>query len=354
MRLLMVGPVLQVRGPMPRIVRLHVEAFASRGHDVDVEHWGQHNADETPLNKLSQRTADAARILNRIPCHDAVIVHSAHDVRALVREVPLVLGANGRHVPIYYVFHGTPRRTSAAVADRAWRSLFIFLVRRMAGVFVLSQHEKNLLQSWCPDVPVWAVRYPFCPENGYGTPHRDKSHTSTLLFAGRVIVEKGVTDLIAALPHVLQHSECILVVCGDGPALASARCLAADLRVLDHVDFRGWQAPLAVRRAMDESDILVLPSSHSEGFPSVILEAMAAGLPVVTTPVGGVPDYLREGSHARFVPARDPFRLAQVLAELLQDTPARARMGSANLALVQRFAPDQVIDEYLGALGAAS
>jgi glycosyltransferase involved in cell wall biosynthesis len=347
LRVLIVGPLLEVRGPIPRIVQLIAEGLRSRGCDVDIVHWGQRGAGESLLDKLTARPRDAARIVAGMGrgAYSLAFVHSAHDTRALLRELPLVLGANRRRLPVFYMFHGTPDRESGSVQDRAWRTLFGFLVRRMAGVLVLSQAEKRFIEGWYPGVHVWATRYPFKAEfAGFASVG---NHQPTLIFVGRVIPQKGILELIQALPLVLRHTACRLVVCGDGSALPQARRLAETAGVVECVEFLGWQTRPATWAALASADVAVLPTAHGEGFPSAILEAMAVGLPIVTTRVGGMPDYLKEGVHARFVPPRDPPALAKALAQTLYDPALRARMGDANRALVQEFLPERITGEYL-------
>jgi glycosyltransferase involved in cell wall biosynthesis len=347
LRILMVGPQLDVRGPIPRIVQLIAQELTRRGCDVDVVHWGQRGAGESLFDKLTARSRDAARIVAGMGggAFSLAFVHSAHDTRALLRELPLVVGANYRRLPVFYMFHGTPDRGHGSVRDRVWRTLFGFLLRRMAGVLVLSQAEKHFIERWYPGVRVWATRYPFRAEfDGFASVG---SEQPTLIFVGRVIPEKGILELIQALPLVLRHTACRLVVCGDGPALPHARRLADAAGVSGCVEFLGWQTRPATWAALTRSDVAVLPTTHGEGFPSALLEAMAVGLPIVTTRMGGIPDYLKEGVHARFVPLRDPPALAKTLAETLHDPALRVRMGVANRALVQEFTPERVVDEYL-------
>ena len=121
-------------------------------------------------------------------------------------------------------------------------------------------------------------------------------------------------------------------------------------RAQKHVTFAGYLDGPHLARAYQKSTIFVLPTYWPEGFPNVIAEAMHFGLPIVTTQIRGQADHLKEGVHARFVPARDPARLAQILAELLNDAPLRAEMGRANREKVKDFAPEKIGYEYLKAL----
>lgn len=97
---------------------------------------------------------------------------------------------------------------------------------------------------------------------------------------------------------------------------AEARSLAQSLGVADHVDWRGFTSD--VDRELNEMDALVLPSLFGEGLPMVVLEAMAAGVPVVATRVEGVPEALRDGADGLLVPAGDAAALAAALERLMR------------------------------------
>jgi glycogen(starch) synthase len=83
-----------------------------------------------------------------------------------------------------------------------------------------------------------------------------------------------------------------------------------------------------------------------DGFPTVIAEAMHAGLPIVTTPLRGMADHLENGINALLVPPRDPAALAEALGHLLGDSRLAHRMAEANRSAVKKFAPSAVANEY--------
>jgi glycosyltransferase involved in cell wall biosynthesis len=140
---------------------------------------------------------------------------------------------------------------------------------------------------------------------------------------GRLAPEKGVDVFLAAAARVAGHLDDVhFLVVGDGPERVALEAQARRLRIDDRVDFLGFRddAPAIIGCL----DVLVV-SSRSEGAPLVVLEAMQAGVPVVATAVGGVPEQLEHGRDGLLVPPDDPFALATTLTELLED-PARAQV----------------------------
>ena len=175
-------------------------------------------------------------------------------------------------------------------------------------------------------------------------PHRSRP-ARNVLFIGHITQAKGAVDLLAAMPTVTKAIPGTrLVLLGEH--------LRRERSVLHiHDKDAGWKAVKArpsnveapgiltgpaKRHALAEADVFCLPSA-SEGFPVAVLEAMAAGLPLVTTTVGAMGEILKEGVNVRFVPYGDPARLAEVLSDLLSHAGryARARMAAENRRAVE-------------------
>jgi glycosyltransferase involved in cell wall biosynthesis len=157
---------------------------------------------------------------------------------------------------------------------------------------------------------------------------------------GRLTREKGADVLVEAVPLLAEESVSILGAGRERPGLeARARALGVAGRI-------AWHGVVSrAGRLVRAFDVLVL-SSRTEGTPIVLLEAMAAGVPVVTTAVGGVPDVV-SSQEAILVPPDDPAALAAGIRRALADPgAARARAVAAGLRLAQQFALDPWLDRY--------
>jgi glycosyltransferase involved in cell wall biosynthesis len=145
----------------------------------------------------------------------------------------------------------------------------------------------------------------------------------------RLQPEKGVANFLRAAARVCTAvPDARFLVAGDGPLREELLALAGRLGVGERVRFLGYRAD--ARALVGLLDVLVVPSL-TEGTPLIVLEAMAAGIPVVASAVGGIPDQIRHNEEGLLVPAGDPAALADALLELLQD-PDRARsLGEAAL-----------------------
>ena len=160
-----------------------------------------------------------------------------------------------------------------------------------------------------------------------------------ILAVGRLSQEKGHADLLRALAILLRGPvgadapKFRAVLVGDGPERRNLAALASRLGIHDSVVVAGFQKD--VRPFYRMASLLALPS-HSEGSPYVLLEAMAAGLPIVATRVGGVPEHIEDGVTGLLVPERDPGAMAGAIGKLLAGPLLRDTLGAAGRACALR------------------
>lgn len=120
------------------------------------------------------------------------------------------------------------------------------------------------------------------------------------VFTGRVVKEKGVFEILQALNTKELDNDCECVFAGTGPDLETCQAIVRE-RGIKHVTFAGGLPPGDVSALLKSSDVLVLPTFHPEGFPNSILEAMASGLPVVSTNVGAITESVKHGENGLIV-----------------------------------------------------
>jgi glycosyltransferase involved in cell wall biosynthesis len=156
-----------------------------------------------------------------------------------------------------------------------------------------------------------------------------------LLFLGNLVARKGVTDLLCALAApCLEELPWSLTMAGAGDAGALRR-QAESLGIGARVEMQGWVTREASRHLLARAGALILPSYH-EALPLSVLEALSYGVPVITTPVGSLPEVLRDGETALFVPPGDVTALTAAILALLTDEALAARLGQAGRALYQQ------------------
>ena len=152
---------------------------------------------------------------------------------------------------------------------------------------------------------------------------------------------KGIRHLLDAFPAVLRaHPRAWLVLVGQGPQEAELRARCAELGIAERVVFAGFRRD--AETYVGGFDVAAVPSIE-EGFGLVALEALALGVPVVASRVGGLPDIVVDGKTGLLVEPADPDALAATLVRLLDDPGLRARLGAAARVDVQRFSLDAYV-----------
>ena len=166
-------------------------------------------------------------------------------------------------------------------------------------------------------------------------------------FVGWLIPIKGVTYLVNAMAEVVQrHPNSLLVLVGKGDEKGEEeiklRERVASLGLADRVRFLGWRPD--VDEIMSCFDIFVLPSLN-EGMGRVLVEAMSAGLPIVASRVGGIPDLVTHGENGLLVPPANAGALEQAISDLLSDKSRRKHMGETGKKMCRPYSVEAMVEK---------
>jgi glycosyltransferase involved in cell wall biosynthesis len=179
-------------------------------------------------------------------------------------------------------------------------------------------------------------------------PHAERP--VTVVYAGRLVPGKNVDLLIRAFTRLvaqLPAGACRLLVIGDGPEGETLRAAAAATGAAEAIEFTGLLPNPDVRQRLADAELFCLPSA-SEGTPSTVLEAMAAGLPVLASRAGGIPELVEDGVTGTLVPAGDEPALAEALFILCRDADLRRRLGQAGRERYRAgFTPEALLPRYV-------
>lgn len=166
-----------------------------------------------------------------------------------------------------------------------------------------------------------------------------------LVCVSRLVRQKNVAALLRVFARVRRfRPDAQLTVVGDGPDRAALERAVADLGLGDCVGFSGRVSDAEKWRILGDSSVFVFPSLQ-EGFGIVLLEAMAAGLPVVAYDLSVYGEFMRHGQHGYLVPPDDEARMAQYVLQLLNDEAACAQMGESNMEHAESFAWERAVDQ---------
>jgi glycosyltransferase involved in cell wall biosynthesis len=340
------------RTAVHRTVTTKADYLRARGHDVDVLSADDLRWGAARLDPLCLPPVLAGR---RLSGYDAVVFHSYlgyvfHASRALLdphRRPATITSFHGLEPLYFQALEAEANRSGAPLSGRyrlmhgaVMPHLLRWTCRASDAVFCLNSNEARFVtdEGWAPAERVYVLPNGVEPECFVERPTRRV--VSELLFVGQWLPAKGVRYLVEAFSALAVSRDVRLSCVGTGaPAAvvlaAFPEAVRPRVRVVPSVDRAGLYA------ALTAADLFVFPSL-SEGFSKALLEAMAAGLPVVATPVGAGADLLRDGENALVVPSSDAPALAHAVGRYMDDDGLAARLGAGARATAGRYRLDDV------------
>ena len=251
---------------------------------------------------------------------DIVHIHSSFGP-SFYRKMPFIYMACFRGVPVINHIHGAEFETFYLKAsDRKKRR-----IRKVYGkctmLIALSEEWKRNLESVVSPEKITVIEN-YCKIPDLSGTEKKKQ----ILFLGEIGKRKGCYDIPEIYGRVLEKGERLpLIMAGDG-GLAEVKKLFEDRDLLESVSFPGWVRGADKDKCLKESGIFLFPSYY-EGMPMAVLEAMAYGMAIVTTRVGGIPHLLEDGGSGYLCEPGDIEGLSKRLLELSKDGDKRRKMG---------------------------
>ena len=262
------------------------------------------------------------------------------------RKLPFFLLAHAARRPTIVHIHSGAFHTFYDGCGKLGQWLIRYVLDHATRVVVLSQTWKRWVESVSGNRHVTAIYNPVLLATG--APAAPAARP-TVLVLGRIGKNKGSYDLLDAARRLHDEIPGLSLQMGGDGELEQMRAAAAGAHLADCVQLLGWVSGDAKQRAMGQARVYALPS-YNEGLPMSVLEAMAAGLPVVTTPVGGIPEAVTDGVEGYLITPGDVDALADRLKRLLQDGALAASMGQAAWRKIeQTFSTDAILPR-IGAL----
>jgi colanic acid/amylovoran biosynthesis glycosyltransferase len=215
------------------------------------------------------------------------------------------------------------------------------LIENAAAVVTVSDYAVRLLQERFPEYAMKIHRVYNGVDLSRFTPNDFRSAPPAIISIGRLIEKKGFSDLIAACSYLRARGRsfrCSII--GEGPLEASLRTQIATAGLGECVELAGPLPQADIAERLARATIFALPCTREadggmDNLPTVIMEAMAAGLPVISTPLGGIPEMVEDGVNGELVPERDPAALAGAIERLLDDSERARRFGEHGRQIAQ-------------------
>jgi glycosyltransferase involved in cell wall biosynthesis len=327
-KVLMLGPSLEQKGGMASVQKLILEF---KTQNLTIKHICTH--EEGSIRHRIGIFIKALIEFLRLLLYDRVDVVHMHlsEKGSVFRKSIFTLIAFVFNKPVMIHAHGAEFETFFLGLPTIIKQIFGVIFRKCNAFVVLSKTQGNLYIKYLglDENRVFILPNAVSIPKTTSTTVVQRKETLNLISIGRVGHRKGTFDLIksyAQLPNSVRNKT-QLYIAGDGEIEAGER-LSAELALTHQVKFLGWISPQERNEILAIADIFILPSYH-EAFPMSILEAMAWGVAILTTPVGGISDLIASHENGVLVNSGDLEELTTAMSVLIQEDQLRRNLGES-------------------------
>jgi glycosyltransferase involved in cell wall biosynthesis len=341
-RVAIVAPGLQSEGGIKSVVT-RIYPWLAKRPDLKIT-WIASQSAGSVVTKIGRFLGALASAIYYLPQSAVVHVHGTVGI-SLLRKSFFIWLARISGCRIAYHFHA-PQSVFEGFFDRPglMRAYALATLSQCDAIVVLSDSWRETVRKVLPDSRIVVIYNPVMEM--LEDTRKPAAESKDVLYLAHLIKRKGFDDLIKAFSAVVDAvPNARLVFCGSGE-MQYAEELVEGLGLSGNVIFRGWIPEKDIAKELSAAAVFCLPS-YDEGLPMGILEAMSAGVAVVATPVGGIPDVLMHEDNALLVAPGDIEGLASQLVRLLTDDALRERLVDKALGQSDGFAPRKIAGQWV-------
>lgn len=323
-KILVVATSHKTRGGITAVVKAH-----QQGKQWTEFHckWIETHIDKGAIWKLFYLIKGWLTFVFLLPTYSIVHIHTSEPPSALRKCLFLPLAKLFRKKVIVHFHAFSPDTTICGKYKKIYRYLFT----KADAVIVLSQLWEKYVNDVFELGDKIHVIYNPCTAKPYPQIYDKKKQ---ILYAGTVNARKGYRDMIEAFAIIAKDFPDWQIVFAGNGEIEQGKTLAKEFEISRQTVFLGWVSGKAKDKAFKEASIFCLPS-YAEGFPMAVLDAWSYGLPVITTPVGGIPDVAKDGENLLLFNPGDVAALAKQMEKLIKDTTLRNKLSKASLQLAR-------------------
>lgn len=321
-KVLIIATSRKTRGGITSVIKAHEKGEQWKQYHCQ---WIETHIDKGAFMKIWMLLTGLLKYLIFLPGADIVHFHISEPNSAKRKRLfmPFALLLKKKTIVHFHAF--SPETT----INGPHRKIYEYLFTNADVVVVLSNYWKNAVDEKFNLGSKIRVIYNPCMIVDYPK-HYEK--TKSILYAGTLNKRKGYSDLIRAFALVApKYPEWKVVLAGNGE-LEKAESLAKNLRIASQIEFLGWVSGEKKDKAYKEASVFCLPS-YAEGFPMAVLDAWSYGLPVITTPVGGIPDVAKHGINMLLFNPGDIDSLADNIEKIIVDESLRSLLSKESKLL---------------------
>lgn len=335
-KVLVVATSRKTRGGITSVVKAHETGEQWKKYHC---RWIETHRDGNILVKLWYLLTGWVTFMALLPSCDMVHIHLSEPPSAWRKRCFFMPFARWMKKKVIVHFHAfSPETTIRSqyklygyVFGKADRVVVLseFWRKEVADAFDIGDKIRVIYNPCTANTPLnYTVTAPL-PENVWMKPC-----PYSILYAGTVNARKGYADMIRAFARIAgKHKDWMIVFAGNGE-IGKGQALADELGIGHQTLFLGWVDGADKDRSFREASIFCLPS-YAEGFPMGVLDAWAYGVPVITTPVGGILDVAEDGKNMLLFKPGDTEKLAEQMEKLIMDEPLRINIAEESSKLAE-------------------
>lgn len=339
-RLLVLATSHKTRGGITSVIKSH-----QKGGQWKAFHccWLETHIDRAYGWKLLYMIKSLVLYVFILPFYDLIHIHVSEPSSAIRKGVFMLLAHLMRKKTIVHFHSFSPETT----IQGKFQKVYGYLFKTADVVITLSDYWKKEVDKKFHLQNKTMVLFNPCAKISHTRSVYSKK--KLILYAGAINNRKGYADLIKAFSEIAdKYPDWQIIFAGDGD-IKQGEDLTECLGIRRQVIFLGWVNGAVKDKIFKESTIFCLPS-YAEGFPMAVLDAWAYGLPVISTPVGGLPDIAKDGDNIMLFNPGDITGLVQCLDKMISDDGLRNKIAMESCRLAEEAFNEEIINKQLGCI----
>jgi glycosyltransferase involved in cell wall biosynthesis len=331
-KVLVIATSKKSRGGITSVVKAHMQGEQWKKYNCN---WIETHRDGSYTRKLWYLFNSLFKYIFLLPFYDCVHIHFSITASAKRKFIFFRIAKILNKKTIIHFHAGSQLKD-------IWNDIYNEMFSNADKSLVLSSGIKEIIEGKIGKSNKTEVLFNPCPQIKKSTENKKQN---IILFAGTLMQLKGYEDLLKAFASISDYKDWTLVFAGNGE-IEKAEKLSKELGIENNVKFLGWVNGDAKDKIFREASVFCLPS-YAEGFPMAVLDAWAYGIPVVTTPVGGIPDIVKDGINGLLFQPGDIKMLKFQLDRLMKDKSLQEGLVYESDKLVEHVLNINVINKEL-------
>lgn len=350
-KILIVSKDLSNQGGVVDFVAMTLKYCSDNNH---YQHFSIGNSPSIKSNLLQRNVAaDAIRLCIKSWCQkwDCIHMNTSFVWKSLVRDLAIIgIITIPKNNNILIFIHGWNSNVSEVFKSNfILKNIISSILNRSSTILVLASDFKDELSTMGVDSnKIHVTTTMFDGSFLKNTEDKRDDKNTVILFLSRFVKEKGVYELLNAFKSLHEKTPTYkLMLAGDGPEKTNMQNYVYENNLQDNVEFCGFVRDSKKAKILKSADIFVFPTYYGEGCPVSLLEAMAAGLPIITTPVGGIKDIFINGKHGILLNEVSPKSIRIAIESLLSNKEQLEKIRKTNTKTAWEKYEASIVTKYI-------